>query len=193
ISSIGTVPLDLSQVYFASAVSGKGLAAFPGLAMVFYNHEVSPAPTALPCVLDLGLYARECGVPFTHSSNLVDSLHTALRRVNWHERFRDLAEISAWLRARLRRLDFSLVGSTAQPSPAVVTIALPDRVSSVAVSAELEKEGYLVSANSRYLRDRNWIQICLMGEASRDQLAAVSTALLQLCDDPFCTAATLRC
>jgi aspartate aminotransferase-like enzyme len=151
--------------------------------MVFYDHDVSPAPTALPRVLDLGLYASECGVPFTHSSNLVDSLHTALRRVKWDERFRELAETSAWLRARLRRLDFEVVGAAAQPSPGIVTLALPDRVSSVAVGAELEKVGYLVSANSRYLRERNWIQISLMGQTSRDQLSAVSTVMFQLCCD----------
>ena len=62
ISSIGTVQMSLAGAYFASGVSGKGLGAFPGLAIVFYNHDVSPAPTALPCVLNLGLYARECGV-----------------------------------------------------------------------------------------------------------------------------------
>ncbi len=110
ISSIGVVPMNLADVHFASGVSGKGLGAFPGLAMVFYDHDVSPAPTALPRVLDLGLYARECGVPFTHSSNLMGSLHTALQRVTWDERFRELAETSVWLRARLKRLDFELVG-----------------------------------------------------------------------------------
>ena len=183
ISSIGIVPMSLTDAYLASGVSGKGLGAFPGLAMVFYDHDVSPAPTALPRVLDLGLYASECGVPFTHSSNLVGSLHTALRRVKWDERFRELAETSAWLRARLRRLDFEVVGAAAQPSPGIVTLALPDRVSSVAVGAELEKVGYLVSANSRYLRERNWIQISLMGQTSRDQLSAVSTVMFQLCCD----------
>jgi aspartate aminotransferase-like enzyme len=160
--------------------------------MVFYDHEVSPAPTSLPCVLDLGLYSRDRGVPFTHSSNLVHSLLTALQRVEWDIRFRELAETSVWLRARLNRLGFALVGSAAQPSPGVVTIALPPCVSSVTISAELQKQGFLVSANSRYLKDRNWIQICSMGEASRSQLAAVSTALLQLCADPFCTTTALR-
>jgi aspartate aminotransferase-like enzyme len=187
------MPLDLSRAYFASGVSGKGLGAFPGLAIVLYDHEVSPAPTALPSVLDLGLYARHRGVPFTHSSNLVHALHTALRRIAWHERYRALAETSAWLRARVRRLGFQLVGAAAEPSSAVVTIALPASVNSATVGAELEKEGYLLSANSQYLKDRNWIQICLMGEPSREQLSAVLTALLQLCADPSCTAATLRC
>jgi aspartate aminotransferase-like enzyme len=175
--------MNLADAYFASGVSGKGLGAFAGLALVFYQHDISPAPTALPRVLDLGLYARECGVPFTHSSNLVGALHTALRRVQWDDRFRELAATSSWLRTRLKRLGFEVVGSAAQPSPAIVTLALPDNVNSVAVGAELEKRGYLVSANSRYLADRNWIQISLMGQVSRDQLSSVSTVLFQLCSD----------
>jgi aspartate aminotransferase-like enzyme len=183
ISSVGIVPMNLADAYFASGVSGKGLGAFAGLALVFYQHDISPAPTALPRVLDLGLYARECGVPFTHSSNLVGALHTALRRVQWDDRFRELAATSSWLRTRLKRLGFEVVGSAAQPSPAIVTLALPDNVNSVAVGAELEKRGYLVSANSRYLADRNWIQISLMGQVSRDQLSSVSTVLFQLCSD----------
>ncbi|MDQ4077371.1 MAG: aminotransferase class V-fold PLP-dependent enzyme, partial [Chloroflexota bacterium] len=71
ISSLGTISIDLSHVYLASGASGKGLRAFPGLSMVFYNHEVSPAPDALPRSLDLGLYASYDGVPFTISSNLL--------------------------------------------------------------------------------------------------------------------------
>ncbi len=183
ISSIGTVPVRLADAYLASGVSGKGLGAYPGLSMVFYDHEVFPAPTRLPRLLDLGLYAREAGVPFTHSSNLVHALHAALRRGPWDARFRKLADTSAWLRTRLARLGFTLVGSTAEPSPGVVTIALPDSLSSLRVSAELERRGCFVGAHSRYLIDRNWIQICHMGEVSRDQLSAVSIALLELVGD----------
>ena len=40
ISSIGTTPVNLEGVYFASCASGKGLRSFPGLGMVFYNHEL---------------------------------------------------------------------------------------------------------------------------------------------------------
>jgi aspartate aminotransferase-like enzyme len=43
ISSLGSVPLDLADVHLASGVSGKGLGAFPGLAIVFYNHDIAPA------------------------------------------------------------------------------------------------------------------------------------------------------
>ena len=80
ISSIGTVPVDLGGVYLGSCVSGKGLGAYPGLSMVFHDHEVHPAPDALPRYLDLGLHAVKAGVPFTMSSNLIYALDAALVR-----------------------------------------------------------------------------------------------------------------
>jgi aspartate aminotransferase-like enzyme len=183
VSSIGTVPLDLAGAYFASGVSGKALGAYPGLALVFYNHQVSPAPSVLPRSLDLGLYAAAHGVPFTHSSNLVWALHQALRRVQWPERFRALADTSAFARSHLQQLGFDLVVTDRDAAPAIVTIALPSTVPSCAIAADLERLGYLVSANSRYLIERNWIQIGLMGDISRDDVTEVSTALIHLCGD----------
>ncbi|PAE13934.1 hypothetical protein CHH91_20075, partial [Virgibacillus sp. 7505] len=46
-SSIGSVPVDLSGVWLASSVSGKGLAAYPGLALVFHD-EPAFANDSLP-------------------------------------------------------------------------------------------------------------------------------------------------
>jgi GNAT superfamily N-acetyltransferase len=86
ISSLGNVPLLFEGIYLASGVSGKALGAFPGLALVFHDHELTPAPHRLPRYLDLGSYARPGGVPFTHSSNLVRALLAALRRVDWPRR-----------------------------------------------------------------------------------------------------------
>jgi aspartate aminotransferase-like enzyme len=181
ISSIGNVPVDLAGVSFASAVSGKGLGSFPGLALVFYHDDLHPAPDALPRYLDLGLYAAARGVPFTHSSNLVRALGAAVERVDWPARFTAVDEASAWLRARLRLLGFAIVAPEAHASPGVVTIALPEAVDSAAIGASLQNQGFLLSVNSAYLLDRNWVQICLMGESSRAQLASVANALYELC------------
>src|SRR6266568_3490524 len=80
ISVIGTAPVDLHGVSLASCVSGKGLGAFPGLSMVFYHEALAPRPDKLPRYLDLGYYAAQSGVPFTHSSNLLSALQAALKR-----------------------------------------------------------------------------------------------------------------
>jgi aspartate aminotransferase-like enzyme len=180
VSALGLVPLDLRDVHFASAVSGKGLGAFPGLALVLYHHDIRPSPDAVPRYLDLGLYEGD-GVPFTHSSNLVRALHASLARVDWARRFRAVAARSADLRARLRALGFQIVAADADAAPGIVTIALPPAVPSVGTGTDLEREGYSTAYRSAYLRDRNWIQISLMGLASGRQLSAAADALARLC------------
>jgi aspartate aminotransferase-like enzyme len=181
ISAVGTVPVDLRGVYLASCVSGKAIAAFPGLSMVFYHHDLQPAPKALPRYLDLGYYAEQDGIPFTHSSNLLYALQTALRRTSWPEKFNQIEETSKWLRTRLRQLGFELLAPDAHASPAVFTIILPREVNSRTIGAQLKSRGYLLSHQSGYLLKRNWIQICLMGEWEHENLKALPDVLADLC------------
>ena len=181
ISSIGTVPADLRGVWLASCASGKGLRAYPGISMVFYHHDVAPSLRGVPRYLDLGCYAAQEAVPFTFSSNLLHALHAAVKRVRWDDRFAGLVELSAWLRTRLRELGFDLIGDDATASPAVVTIALPSDLDSATIGALIQESGYLISYNSDYLRRRNWIQVCLMGECAKDKVVSLLNALNRVC------------
>jgi aspartate aminotransferase-like enzyme len=90
-------------------------------------------------------------------------------------------------------MGFHLFAPADHAAPGVVTVALPAGTRAVAIGLQLEGQGYLVSAHSRYLIDRNWIQIGLMGESTRAQLTAVSDALVALCGEHSFTAATPRC
>ena len=181
ISSIGTMPVDLSGVYLASCSSGKGLRSYPGVAMVFYRHPIQSGTQRLPRYLDLGYYASHAGIPFTFSSNLLHALHAAVKRVRWEQRFAELVELSAWLRTSLSELGFELIGSGMQTSPAVVTIALPQELNSTKIGTLIQESGYLLSYNSEYLRRKNWIQICLMGECAREKLVSLLNALNRVC------------
>jgi len=181
ISTIGTMPVDLTDVYLASGSSGKGLRAYPGLSMVFYNHEIAAAPDKLPRYFDLGFNAQHDGTPFTFSSNLLHALHAAVKRVNWEGRFAETAEWSTWLRERLMEMGFNLIGNGAQVSPAVVTIALPPEMNSTKIGEAMQEAGYLLSCNSEYLRRKNWIQACLMGECTREKVVALANALNRVC------------
>jgi aspartate aminotransferase-like enzyme len=181
ISSIGTVPVDLRGVWLASCASGKGLRAYPGISMVFYHHEVVPSPRGVPRYLDLGCYAAQETVPFTFSSNLLHALHAAVKRVRWDERFAGLVDLSAWLRTRLCELGFELIGDGASVSPAVVTIALPSHLDSGRIGGLVQESGYLVSYNSDYLRRENWIQVCLMGECTKEKVVSLLNALNRVC------------
>jgi aspartate aminotransferase-like enzyme len=177
ISSLGAVPVDLDGVFLASGASGKALRSLSGVSMVFHDHDVRPAPERLPRYLDLGQYQRPEGVPYTFLSNLVSALHAALRNVDWDRRFAAIAECSAELRRRLADRGFDLVGAGAPTSPAVITIALPPSIPSGSFGEAMKASGWLLSSNSDYLRRRNWIQLCLMGEFRSEEVLPVADAL----------------
>ena len=173
ISSIGLVPVNLEGIYLASGASGKGLAGYPGLCMVFHNHPIRSART-LPRYLDLGWYDEHQGIAFTHSSNLVQALDTAVRQPDWLAKLSGAAALSARLRRRLRDLGYTLVAPEAEATPGVITIALPPDRNSAELGRQLQNAGYLLSYNSDYLRQRNWIQICLMGECSPEKVESLA-------------------
>jgi aspartate aminotransferase-like enzyme len=181
ISSIGTMPVKLEGVYLASCASGKGLRSFPGLGMVFYNHELNDNTGKLPRYLDLGMYAKNQGIAFTHSSNLLHALNAAIKKVSWAEHFSELAGTSAWLRNKLREIGFGLLGTDKEASPAVVTMVLPAELNSAKVGAQLQEAGFLLSCQSEYLRQKNLIQICIMGEFTREKLVALLNHLNRIC------------
>lgn len=179
ISSIGAVPVDLRGVWLASGASGKGLAAYPGLGLVFCA-EPPVANANLPRYLDLGLHCGGDGdgtVPFTLSSNLLAALDAGLQRQT-DELLARVDEDGCWLRGQLRSLGFTLVASEKDSIGAVTTIALPrDAVDSQRMGCALESLGYHTSYASGYLRERNWLQICLMGEVCRPQLERLMPVL----------------
>ncbi len=180
ISSIGTLPVDLTGVHFASGVSGKGIGAFPGLALVFHDRELTTTSPCLPRYLDLGCYTAGDGIPFTLSSNLLDALHAALECHSADSRYAEIEKLSAWLRAELTEAGLRIVGIDGPLSPAVTTIALPPDVSSTSLGRRLEEAGFLLSYMSRYLLDRNWMQICLMSNVSPADLRALISHLHSL-------------
>jgi aspartate aminotransferase-like enzyme len=181
ISSIGTMPVDLTGVFLASCSSGKGLRSYPGISMVFHHHDIAPQCERLPRYLDLGYYAQQQGVPFTFSSNLLHALAAAIKHVDWERRYADVAALSAFLRTRLTELGFELLGAETETSPAVVTLALPTEMNSVKMGELIQEAGYLLSFNSEYLRQKNWIQICLIGECTREKVVSLLNAMNRVC------------
>ena len=172
ISSIAATPVDLRGVWLASGASGKGLAAYPGLGLVFCEERPAPDP-ALPRYLDLGIHcsgADDGTVPFTLSSNLLAALDAGLRR-QMPELLAQIDDDGRWLRAQLRGIGLNLVASEPESIGAVTTIALPKgTIDSERMGTALESLGFCTSYASGYLRKRNWLQICLMGEVCRPQL-----------------------
>jgi aspartate aminotransferase-like enzyme/GNAT superfamily N-acetyltransferase len=179
ISSIGTVPVDLRGVALAAGSSGKGIGSLPGVALVFHDDVVTPE-RRLPRYLDLGLYAAGGdAVPFTHSSNLIAALHAALAdgATRPAERFASTARDGARLRGRLRDAGFTVLADDATTSPAVTTIVLPAGTRAAEAGDRMEQLGFLIGCRSAYLRERNWVQVCLMGSYPADRLDALPAAL----------------
>lgn len=161
VSSLGAVPVDLKGVHLASAVSGKALAAPSGVAIVFgdgiVNAEVAP-------YLDLGRYWTSN--PFTFASGPLAALRKSLDR-DWPERFATIARNGAALRRALDMAGWLTFGD----APHVIT------VQAIGISAA-ELARYLklnfdveVAEGSAYLRARNWVQFCLMGDVDEEELA----------------------
>lgn len=180
ISSIGTVPLDFTDIHFASGVSGKALGSYPGLSMVFFNHDVAEAKT-LPRYLDLGYYIVNGGIPFTHSSNLVYGLGAALLNYQVKDRLASLEQAMNSLRKRLRQAGFSIIAKDEDAAPSVITLALPKEIESEKVGNRLDSEGFLLSYRSSYLKERNWLQICLMGNYPKHMLDRLTERLKLAC------------
>jgi hypothetical protein len=156
--------VDLQSVYLASCVSGKGLGAFPGLSMVFYHDAVAPEPDKLPRYLDLGYYAAQNGVPFTHSSNLLSALQEALKRYDSQQPFAEIEELSVWL-LQIRELFHILAPDAHRRQSSLVRSVdqLGNRRPTVGRC--------FPSAPSEY-RGSKLVQICLMGECSRRRLSS---------------------
>lgn len=172
ISAIGTLPVTLARVELATCVSGKALASYPGLSMVFSQRAFSPA-RSLPRYLDLGTYADNGGVPFTTSSNLVRALARSVERLEQIGLGAIAAERGAlvgWLRAQLERLGYRVLVPAGIASPALFTLVLPPATNSRELGTWLERRGYFLHYRSGYLSRRNWMQVCLMGEHTREEL-----------------------
>lgn len=185
ISSLGVVPVDLRGVYAASSVSGKGLGGYPGLCMVFYHHDVHPAPDMLPRYMDLGVYAAHHGIPFTQSSNLMYALKEALVRYRTEEPFVRIAQFAAWFHSHLRAYGIRSLCADEQNSLAVFTIELPPTVCSRTLGEQLEEEGYIVSYRSAYLLERNWMQFSFMGECDKGRAFALLNCFLEKLSSPL--------
>ena len=173
VSTIGVLPADLSGVWMASCASGKGLASYPGLAIVLHNEPVDPAPDKLPRYLDLGLYSSGDGIPFTQSSNLVSALKTSLEITDWHRKHERIRTWHDRLRLTLTELGAGFVGNADHSSPAVITLTMRPGVNSIAIADQLQAAGFLLSSRSAYLSNRNWLQICLMGDLTDHDVDAL--------------------
>jgi aspartate aminotransferase-like enzyme len=170
ISSIGAVHVNLRGVYLATGTSGKGLGAYPGLALVFHDYAPAPQPDRIPGYIDLGHWAAHASSPHTHSSNLVAALAMAVKCAGPARMYRIEAN-ARWLRHALRSRGYALVAPETAACPAGITLSLADTGNAAALGEELEQRGFFLNFRSSHLLARNWIQLSLLGDPPRAGLA----------------------
>lgn len=179
VSTLGAVPMDLRGVRFAAATSGKALAAFPGLAITFHDRALEPSER-LPRYLDLGTWERADGTPFTHSSNLVGALAEALKRFRDEGPYAALAAQSLRLRQTCGELGLPVLAPADQAHPCAITLALPPEIPAPAFGEAMCARHIQLGWQSYYLRERNWIQVCLMVPHAEDDFAHLLKALAEV-------------
>jgi aspartate aminotransferase-like enzyme/GNAT superfamily N-acetyltransferase len=179
VSAFGLQPVDLRGVWLASAVSGKALGSYAGLAIVMHNGDLQPAG-ALPRAIDLGGFAQADGVPYTQSSNLLAALEAALA-VDWPARWQAVREADAALRLALAAdaddEAWRLLVDGPHAMPGILTLALAPSLRVGRIGQRLERAGFKLAWQSSYLHERNWLQICLMGAWSEAALALLPQRL----------------
>ncbi|PHB09958.1 GNAT family N-acetyltransferase [Bacillus wiedmannii] len=179
ISSIGAIPIDLKDVYFASGVSGKAIKSFTGLSFVFYNHNVKVNET-LPAYMDVGMYEENESIPYSHSWNLIYALQEALKRFEDAKVFEKINEMYAYIEQAITNMGLNLVSPKEHAAPIIVNIELNENQSSKVIGDALALQGYIVHYESSYLQKNNWIQIaCLNDYKERDTKRMLNC--LQMC------------
>jgi predicted DNA-binding protein (MmcQ/YjbR family) len=54
-------------------------------------------------------------------------------------------------------------------------------MNSLKIGGLIQESGYLASYNSEYLRKKNWMQICLMGECTHEKVVSLLNAMNRVC------------
>lgn len=165
-STAGIIPLNLKDIYMASSVSGKGFGSYPGLAIVFHRDRIK-GNSSVPRYLDLKMYEDNESIPYTHSSNLVYALKESIKLIDYDK----INRLSFKVRERLADKGFSVLGGD-DYSPGILTVHLPEGVSSREFGDLCKQKGTLLSYESGYLLERNWVQVALMGAQEEEKVMA---------------------
>jgi len=174
-SSVGTMPIDLSNITMATASSGKGQGSVAGIALVFSNELALPTNT-IPRYLDIGVYEQKNGVPFTIASNLLKALGVGAQNninTNHWDKLDKFSDIIFDALAPLGVIPFAKRGTR-------VFNIVPKNMKSTELEERLLALGIILSCRSEYLISRNWIQLALFGHYSEEEIKMVAKEISSL-------------
>lgn len=171
-STVGTRPLNLSQVAMATASSGKGLASVPGLAIIFSNMELSLKKES-PVYLDLIHYSINAGIPFTLSSNLVKALYASIFQKLRSGHYELLQHYGEQFFKSLN--DHGFVPFSDANSKVFTIVTSGKRKSDF--YRYMKQKKILLSNESKYLTIRGWCQLATLGYYTEKQLRFVLSSI----------------
>ncbi|MCC6371549.1 MAG: alanine--glyoxylate aminotransferase family protein [Bacteroidia bacterium] len=164
ISTIGNTPVNLKGVYLASGTSGKGLASYAGVAMVYFDNAVlESSEKGIPKYMNLKHHNDTNWVPYTISTNLFYALKHAFEGVTDKAHMQNIKAISDYIYGELETLGFTLLGNYHEMMPGIISVVCPVEINSYELGVELEKNHFYVNYGGAYLRNANYFQICIMG------------------------------
>ena len=171
-STVGTMPLDLSGVSMATASSGKGLASVPGLAIVFSNMDLVEKKDG-PVYIDLSHYANNDGIPFTISSNLVKALSVSIQQKLQPDQFQFIQYYGERIFETLNKKD---IVPFSNAHSKVFTIVMPGEAG-LHFTRHMKQNKLLLSSESEYLKSREWQQLASFGYYTETELEYVLKVL----------------
>jgi aspartate aminotransferase-like enzyme len=174
VSSVGAVPLDLSEVFLASGTSGKALGACSGIAMVFAARDnlIKRLDTSrIPTYFDLPTALSSCGPCFTFPSTPLQALAAALTKYDTPTksttRYQSYAALGRYARKRLRELGLPPLAAECQSGPTIATFGPPNGWTSQSFVSLCRDWGFLIGGQSGYLAKRRLVQIATMGATTK--------------------------
>jgi aspartate aminotransferase-like enzyme len=176
VSSLGAVPLDLSEVYLASGATGKALSSYAGLSLIFADPEqVAHLDTdRIPAYLDIPATLANAGPRFTVPSPLLKALAVALEVYSTpakaQARFDHYAELGRHVRTRLRDIGLPPLADENYASPVITSFYPPGEETASDFVTRCETWGFLIGGQSGYLAEQRLVQIANMGAISQEDL-----------------------
>jgi hypothetical protein len=151
----------------ATASSGKGFCSMAGISMILSNIDPR-SDGSIAEYLDLQFYALKNKIPYTISSNLIQALYAGARLKLTTEKFALTAIYSAKIKIILEPFKILPFNNFH-----VFTLSLHER-SCIEFSKDCRQNNILISAESDYLKKKNWLQLALFGNYEVKEFACAS-------------------
>ena len=158
VSAVGAIKYSYRNVDYVACSSGKAFCSVAGLAVVGSNCELVPLENT-PLYLDLHYANKMVSIPFTQPSILMEALNTALDAFETDERYEKVQSKYAYMKEGLEALGLPIMKiKKNEVSPVIITVELPESISSLNIGASLAINNVFIHYKSSYLAERNIIQ-----------------------------------